>query len=272
MRRNSRNDVRSFKISLPDELRTCECIESESSSPEGEAHFHAADSYNQTGSENHSSQRLVWQKLPTEIRKCIFNWQTNLQFVFLGAAWLAIIAAHVAVERIAILKKSSSLNLRISYLLAPSLFLCVLSLMRAVMFDFVFPFNSVCREKVYKLRCRIKEFLRYKKVDVWDPIEVISIIVQPHFSFCNMMLVVGGVLFVVSMTAFIVLECFSVSGLFHNMDPGCLIALQSTLLAISCGSILTVTALLLYRDQVTYAFELDRVDCQKDAVVQYAVH
>ncbi|QHD64922.1 hypothetical protein [Neorickettsia findlayensis] len=272
MRRNSRNDIRNFQISLPDGLQTCGYIESASSSPGGGVHFYAADSDNQTGSEHHSSRRLVWQELPTEIRKCIFNWQTNLQFVFLGSAWLAIIAAHVAIERIAILKKSFSLNLRISYLLAPSLFLCVLSLMRAVMCDPIFPFNSVCREKVYKLRCRIKEFLRYRRLDGWDPIDVISIVVRPHFSFCNMMLVVGGVLFVVSMTAFIVLECFSVNGLFNNMDPGCLIALQSTLLAISFGSILTVTALFLYRDQVPYAFELDRVDCQKDIVVQYTVN
>ncbi|WP_448605826.1 hypothetical protein ACJZTR_00325 [Neorickettsia risticii] len=271
MRRNSRNGI---QVSLPDGLQNCGYTKAKKISPERAATFYILDSYNQTGGGYHSSKKLVWQELPTEIRKCVFNWQTNLQFLFLGFVWLGIIVAHIAIERIADLKKISSLNLRISYLLGPCLFLFILSLMRVAAFDLSLSCNSVCRKKVYELKRRIKEFFYYNRLERCDSVEEISAVVRPHFSFCNVILIVGAVLFIVSMTAFIVLECFSVGGLFHNMHAACLIALQSTLLAISFSSILTITALLLYKDQVTHAFELEKVeeiDSRRSSVPQYVV-
>nr|WP_227028963.1 hypothetical protein [Neorickettsia sennetsu] len=268
---NSRNSI---QVSLPDGLQNCGYTRAKKISPERAATFYIMDSYKQTGGGCHSSKKLVWQELSTEIPRCVFNWQTNLQFAFLGFVWLGIIAAHIAIERIAALKKISSLNLRISYLLGPCLFLFVLSLMRVAAFDLSLSCNSVCRKKVHELKERIKESLYYNRFERCDSIEEISAVIRPHFSFCNAVLIVGTVFFIVPMAMFIVLEGFSVSGLLHNMHAACLTALQSTLLVISFSSILMITASLLYKDQVTHAFELEKVekiDSERSSAIQYIV-
>lgn len=241
--RNMRNDILSNKVVMEKE----------------KPHFvKVVDDYNMRQSYRDGIRMFLWGRFSSRFHRCIFNWHTNVQLATLALAWMAIVVAHVALVVFLRARGIASTNLRLIYLLGPSVFLLALSFMRVLMFDIHLSLNSLCKTKVVEMipEMRLSIYENGNGAIPFGREDCTTFRATPPIF--DVLLIGSAVLFAVSSVGICVLEYLN-SRFTLEKKPLLMECLGGTLLGGIAGSIIGITALLLYRNQINQISKVDEV-------------